>query len=55
MRDKVEELECRHRRGYERFPVGSDEFSVWEVEQAWGDETTTRYINKILESDSVKG
>ena len=34
----VEQLERRHRRGYERCPVAVDEFSVWETEQAWGDE-----------------
>ncbi len=33
-----EQLERRHRRGYERYPVAVDEFSVWETEQAWGDE-----------------
>jgi metal-responsive CopG/Arc/MetJ family transcriptional regulator len=34
----LEQLECKHRRGYERYPVAVDEFSVWETEQAWGDE-----------------
>jgi metal-responsive CopG/Arc/MetJ family transcriptional regulator len=29
--------ERRHRQGYERHPVGHDEFSVWEKEQDWGD------------------
>jgi len=33
----LEQLERRHRRGYERYPVAVDEFSVWETEQAWGD------------------
>lgn len=37
-RYKVEQLEHKHRRGYERHPVATDEFSVWETEQAWGDE-----------------
>ncbi len=37
-RYKVEQLELKHRLGYERNPVASDEFSVWETEQAWGDE-----------------
>ena len=32
------QLELKHRRGYERCPVSTDEFSVWETEQAWGDE-----------------
>ena len=34
----LEQLERRHRRWYERYPVAVDEFSVWETEQAWGDE-----------------
>ncbi|MBM4315239.1 MAG: ribbon-helix-helix protein, CopG family [Deltaproteobacteria bacterium] len=33
----LEQLERKHRRGYERYPVAVDEFSVWESEQAWGD------------------
>jgi metal-responsive CopG/Arc/MetJ family transcriptional regulator len=33
-----EQLERKHRRGYERYPVTADEFSVWETEQAWSDE-----------------
>lgn len=37
-RYNVEQLEQKHRRGYEQNPVGADEFSVWEDEQAWGDE-----------------
>ncbi len=28
----------KHRAGYLRHPVTADEFSVWEEEQAWGDE-----------------
>jgi len=35
---KLEQLERRHRRGYEQNPVSTDEFSIWETEQAWGDE-----------------
>lgn len=35
---KTEQMELMHRKGYERYPVGADEFSVWENEQAWGDE-----------------
>jgi metal-responsive CopG/Arc/MetJ family transcriptional regulator len=31
-------LEQQHRQGYELNPVGKVEFSVWEEEQAWGDE-----------------
>lgn len=36
-RVKMENLEKRHRKGYERHPVGKTEFSVWESEQEWGD------------------
>jgi CopG family transcriptional regulator / antitoxin EndoAI len=38
VRYKLEQLERKHRRGYEQNPVATDEFSVWEAEQAWGDE-----------------
>ena len=37
-RYSVERLEQKHRQGYERHPVASGEFSVWESEQSWGDE-----------------
>jgi len=37
-RYKLEQLEQKHRRGYEQHPVAANEFSVWETEQAWGDE-----------------
>ena len=37
-RHGLEQLERRHRKGYERKPVANDEFSVWESEQTWGDE-----------------
>jgi len=37
-RHKLEQLERGHRRGYQQHPVAADEFSVWETEQAWGDE-----------------
>jgi metal-responsive CopG/Arc/MetJ family transcriptional regulator len=37
-RHSIEQLEHKHRRGYEQHPVAADEFSVWEAEQAWGDE-----------------
>ena len=37
-RHNIERLERKHRRGYERQPFTTDEFSVWENEQAWGDE-----------------
>lgn len=38
VRFKLKQQENRHRRGYEQNPVAADEFSVWETEQAWGDE-----------------
>jgi metal-responsive CopG/Arc/MetJ family transcriptional regulator len=34
---QAKKLESRHRRGYERFPVGQQEFEAWEKEQAWGE------------------
>jgi len=34
----VSRLEEQHRKGYEIHPVNKREFSVWEEEQAWGDE-----------------
>ena len=37
-RYNLEQLERKHRQGYERKPVDADEFSIWEAEQAWGDE-----------------
>ena len=37
-RYSIEQLERKHRKGYERNPVDADEFSVWEAEQAWGEE-----------------
>ena len=37
-RYNLDQLECKHRQGYERNPVVADEFSVWETEQVWGDE-----------------
>ena len=37
-RHSREQLERKHRRRCERYPVAVDEFSVWETEQAWGDE-----------------
>ncbi|MFZ3046008.1 MAG: ribbon-helix-helix protein, CopG family [Desulfatirhabdiaceae bacterium] len=35
-RYNLEQLEHKHRRGYERHPGTVDEFSVWETEHAWG-------------------
>lgn len=37
-RYKIEEMEHAHSLGYKQHPVNTDEFSVWEDEQAWGDE-----------------
>ena len=37
-RCSLEQLERKHRQGYEQHPVAAGEFSVWETEQAWGDE-----------------
>lgn len=37
-RYNLEQQELKHRKGYEKHPVATDEFSVWEAEQAWGDE-----------------
>jgi CopG family transcriptional regulator / antitoxin EndoAI len=37
-RHSIEQLEREHRKGYERHPVTTDEFSVWESEHTWGDE-----------------
>jgi metal-responsive CopG/Arc/MetJ family transcriptional regulator len=37
-RHRLEQLEQKHRRGYEQHPVVDDEFAIWEAEQAWGDE-----------------
>lgn len=34
---RVEALEERHRRGYERHPIRRDEFDGWEPEQVWPD------------------
>ncbi len=33
----IKALENKHKKGYERYPVGKSEFSVWESEQEWGD------------------
>jgi metal-responsive CopG/Arc/MetJ family transcriptional regulator len=37
-RYNLEQLERKHRLGYEQNPVDAAEFSIWENEQAWGDE-----------------
>lgn len=36
-RYSIEQLERKHRQGYERHPVAVDEFSAWEREQVWGE------------------
>lgn len=33
----IDMLEKKHKKGYECYPVGKTEFSVWEQEQEWGD------------------
>lgn len=33
----INALENKHKKGYDRYPVGNTEFSVWESEQEWGD------------------
>ncbi|MCF8052684.1 MAG: ribbon-helix-helix domain-containing protein [Desulfobacterales bacterium] len=37
-RYSIEQMERRHRQGYEKHPVAGNEFSIWEEEQAWGNE-----------------
>jgi UDP-N-acetylglucosamine pyrophosphorylase len=34
---KTDKLEEKHCKGYEKYPVNADEFSVWETEQVWSD------------------
>ena len=34
---RVEQLERKHRKGYERHPVKPGEFDLWESEQVWPD------------------
>ena len=34
---KAAQLENAHKAGYEKSPVTSEEFSVWEDEQEWGE------------------
>ena len=38
VRYNLEQMERKHRQGYEQHPIGADEFSFWETEQVWGDE-----------------
>ncbi len=37
-RFNIAQLERQQQKGYETQPVNKAEFSVWEDEQAWGDE-----------------
>ena len=37
-RHRVKELEQKHRLGYQRHPVASGEFDIWQTEQQWGDQ-----------------
>jgi metal-responsive CopG/Arc/MetJ family transcriptional regulator len=37
-RHSLEQLERKHRQGYQQHPAAADEFSVWETQQAWGEE-----------------
>lgn len=32
----IQELERQHIEGYERFPVATGEFDIWDSEQTWG-------------------
>ena len=34
----IADLEQRHIRGYQNFPVAEGEFDQWEEEQAWGEQ-----------------
>ena len=34
--DNINQLEKKHKKGYERNPIRKTEFSVWESEQEWG-------------------
>lgn len=34
---RQEQLEHKHRKGYERHPVNPGEFDLWESEQVWPD------------------
>jgi len=34
----LEQLERKHQQGYKLHPAAEEEFSVWEMEQTWGNE-----------------
>jgi len=38
LQNNIEQLEKRHKKGYERHPISKAELSVWESEQEWGDQ-----------------
>ena len=35
--EHIRMLEKKHKKGYERYSTGKEEFRVWEREQEWGD------------------
>lgn len=37
VRERVRDLETKHRRGYSRHPVRRGEFDAWEREQVWAE------------------
>jgi metal-responsive CopG/Arc/MetJ family transcriptional regulator len=37
-RERLREMEERHRSGYANHPVREEEFEVWVAEQHWGEE-----------------
>ncbi|MBW2353632.1 MAG: ribbon-helix-helix protein, CopG family [Deltaproteobacteria bacterium] len=47
-RFNLEQMERKHREGYERYSVTADEFSVSETEQAWDDEFLPLALPKSL-------
>ncbi len=36
VRERERQLEARHRRGYEHYPLELDQPATWESEQVWG-------------------
>jgi len=35
---RVKGLEQKHRLGYQKHPVDSGEFDIWQTQQQWGDQ-----------------
>ena len=35
---RMQEMEEKHRQGYQRHPVKPGEFDLWQGEQQWGDQ-----------------